>query len=762
MNTAGHHAVGEEAGLPLLEAALAARAGKVAGLDAFILGNWLTDLSQTVDPVAYAGVKTKIQNKVDEYLRTITSNALVQQAGRFVPATTKAEAAKIVAEVRNRVFAALDVLLGAGPTDSGAAGAALHDAVVVLGYFKFVHPETDRDEPRIPLATYLTIVEAGFTQYFPHEHMDRPSVRPGDPPVYASDLDRGPRSEPDKVRGPDLYRYLRDDIEILAGGLAELDLDWARAIARGEIPTDGSDLRFPAGLARLGHLLHAVEDFFAHSNFIELFVSSQGGTYLPKLFEGRDVEIFARRLKRWSPGATATDWRTLPTENFVVTGYFGTWDTMVSLVHAAEELLGIGWQDPARRVGDVFRSVEMFERSKIEKEYYEWIESVSELLDDPAAAFENSNNRIAQKVAENWGDKVKTIKNPEVRATVLRQVMASTKFLKTVDPSITARIYNLVIAVTKGFAINSLVMSIRKSVDTLRKLFTVPLELIRDTAVASAGEFATESVLYLAKDLLLYNWILRGSDRNVGSHSLLAKDTGSEWLYQYQRACATAAHYIVLKNMMRHFDPTTAPPTNTVVDWLALLESLLTNPVGTTSQRLELKVTVPSEVSLPPQTRKVVDSIERTAKAAGVGERDGLPAWRQVAGATFGLDSETEMEAEQICRVIARNTQTEWRPRSQPATVEVLLPGLSVVVGSFVGRGNPETPWPSAVLERERSYPGKGWEVVRGYLDFAADQSVEAVVPPTRFVDERVARQRIQLSADRRRGAELRYNSFAK
>lgn len=60
MNTKGHRGVGEQGALALLERTFKDRAGGEAqGLEAVLLGNWLTDLSQVIDPVAYASLASK-------------------------------------------------------------------------------------------------------------------------------------------------------------------------------------------------------------------------------------------------------------------------------------------------------------------------------------------------------------------------------------------------------------------------------------------------------------------------------------------------------------------------------------------------------------------------------------------------------------------------------------------------------------------------------------------------------------------------------
>jgi hypothetical protein len=94
-----------------------------------------------------------------------------------------------------------------------------------------------------------------FTQYFPHEHLDDlPVARP------EQRKDRLFQAQPSKLIG-----YLEWYLKYVAEELAKLELDWIRRRAAGLSDRDRHDL-----LSRLGHLLHAVEDHFFHSNTTEV------------------------------------------------------------------------------------------------------------------------------------------------------------------------------------------------------------------------------------------------------------------------------------------------------------------------------------------------------------------------------------------------------------------------------------------------------------------------------------------------------------
>jgi hypothetical protein len=760
MNTKGHRGVGERGAVPLFEEALKRTGQQPRGLEAVLLGNWLTDVSQMIDPVAYAAGATAIQDKVESFIRVLTSRTAYRSGRKILGTWVGDLEERLIKAAKEWVYNSIIFLLGADSRTKGAIQGIITDAIFVKGYFKFAFAEEQGKPERLTIEEYEAIFRSRFTQYFPHEHVDRPAL-PTSPVLYEAHLDRGPRST-GAPRYPDLYRYLRDDIVILAGGFTELDLDWARPLARGEIVTDGSDTRFGVGLARLGHLLHAVEDFFAHSNFVELHASANGAKYLPKSFETRDAGIYARRLKRWRPSAETVSWERLAAEDFVVTGYFDFSDTLVSLSHAFEELLGIGWRDPRRRVGDVFRATESTDFTRIEEEYYEWLQSLLELLSNPKVARESADNRIVKLLEDTFGEDLEALTKPELHDAVLTQVLARTQFLRNVPAGVVRRIRNLVVAVSKPIAVGKLTFSAYRAIDTLIELFADPLGFLMDVAKDQGIDAVKESALFLSKDLLWYQTLLAGSDHRIGSHSLLAKDTGSEWLYGYQRACATAAHYTIVKNLLRWIS--SPPHDDRVIDWLAMLESLLCNPSAAHSGRAEVATV---EVVAPgsPDPRSVVDQIGRVARDGGIPDTPESPAWLAVARPSFDVRGGQPADLEKVCSVAARalSGAPKRLPVSARGELLLLVPGQQVTVLSRPSRATEtEPPWPAAVFERETKYPGRGWEVARGFKSFTQGRSVAATeLVEVRFIDEPHARAAIAAGEDLRLRSEQAYNSLA-
>ena len=172
--------------------------------------------------------------------------------------------------------------------DSGGGGAStfrmtLISLARVIGYLKFAVPESNPGGHRIGFASYTRIFEELCRQYFPHEHLDRPLCSSSYGP--ACEAAWGPRHAGRRDyrlfasvvgTGPDrhIYQYLVDDRTILAAPFAELDLQWAsKDFVAATMDRDKRDLF----LARLGHAMHGIEDFFAHSNFTEHAVLAAGG-----------------------------------------------------------------------------------------------------------------------------------------------------------------------------------------------------------------------------------------------------------------------------------------------------------------------------------------------------------------------------------------------------------------------------------------------------------------------------------------------------
>jgi hypothetical protein len=338
LNTHGHNSVAKEVGLPLLQAALQ-RAGKGSPrLGAFYMGNWLTDVSQAVDPVAYAALITKGPKFVNALVQGLQSSRLVGLMGM------KDDLGKFGKDLGGM----LELLA----TREGPIAKAFKNAFLVLGYFKFVHPRTPGARSRMSCKAFLKVFDTRYVQYYPHEHLDRPEILTSTKaePEYESKIAKGTLT-PKESGGsaelkPHIYEYLQDDLKIAAGYLARADLEFARRSflpGSGFLPDD-TDEQWNLQLAELGHVMHMVEDFFSHSNFIEHAARELGDEYLPspKDAKGLDAMVYAKRLKKYTNvhDSEAKNWSGVPDEPNVVTGYFDSNDTIISLSHIARDLFG--------------------------------------------------------------------------------------------------------------------------------------------------------------------------------------------------------------------------------------------------------------------------------------------------------------------------------------------------------------------------------------------------------------------------------------
>ncbi|MFK4084814.1 hypothetical protein ACI2LF_11930 [Kribbella sp. NPDC020789] len=300
------------------------------------LGNYLTDVSQFRDPVTYIFAKQRIwrefvipavQDKtqllrglaalgagvalaVSQYLKTLTSGTtadLIEGSGIGVAAL-----GGIIAALPSDTYADLsgadnwiDTLLGT-PIER-APGAARDDAkhYGYLGEFFrlaiegtthliFAQDVSHRlDGPwgsikPIPANRIDDVYGEFFTQYYPHEHTDQPpyvwdaSKRP------ANKLYQPSRRQANLADGQVGVMNAVDAhyVAYLAEGLAGIEDDW-RALKRDD---QAGRQRL---LVRAGKLLHGVEDWFFHSNVVELL---ELRSYRPAQVEGESDEAFLKRF----------------------------------------------------------------------------------------------------------------------------------------------------------------------------------------------------------------------------------------------------------------------------------------------------------------------------------------------------------------------------------------------------------------------------------------------------------------------------------
>jgi hypothetical protein len=107
---------------------------------------------------------------------------------------------------------------------------------------------------RLPEKEVLRVYARSFTRYYPHEHLDFPPW-PYTDPVGNRDTDNGAR----------MLRSLSEQIQYVVQALTTVEHSWKVALDQ-----DRSSPARHDALTDLGHTIHAIEDFYFHTNFLEL------------------------------------------------------------------------------------------------------------------------------------------------------------------------------------------------------------------------------------------------------------------------------------------------------------------------------------------------------------------------------------------------------------------------------------------------------------------------------------------------------------
>lgn len=200
------------------------------------LGNFITDISQFRDPYAFISAKQRLP-LVARILRVAISDT--------------------------RYWA--DHLFGKAPDKRFAALAQFFEHVSRFATQLFFAEDSKFSQYFVKTLQVSALNPAevnrvfnwAFTQYYPHEHFDFPPLAEG--PKHRNHL-RFRRGVPKNLIG-----YLEEQLQFIAEELSKIELEWVK---QRSLPSKGN---IDDVLVRLGHIQHAVEDFYFHSNFVELW-----------------------------------------------------------------------------------------------------------------------------------------------------------------------------------------------------------------------------------------------------------------------------------------------------------------------------------------------------------------------------------------------------------------------------------------------------------------------------------------------------------
>jgi hypothetical protein len=581
--------------------------GRTLRLGAFYLGNWITDVSQIVDPVAYRRVAAKV--KVPDL------NALFTKFIHDAPSWIKGpiEASDTLNKLRDKLALAEKELetyiketLNAGT--SGDLAKAFKEGFKYLGYFKFVAPTTMVGTDRMHADSYLDSFDRLFHQYYPLEHLDRPEASRDH---YATKVSPGPRNKhtvPPPSSHGDLYDYLRDDLEIAAARFAYLDAgvpdvadraswavgtftpgrdDFTDEIGRTQSVSD-TNLEWNYHLALLGHSLHAIEDFYAHSTFVENANIALPASY-KRLQKAEQKEILLRRLKQWSYGYDEDKWDSLPREANIVTGYFDFIDTLVSISHLVEDLFDWNRDGPGK-AGDAV----------LEYDYKKLLTDTLDFVSDPKGVLTRNNPKapgydedkantaakfLWDKYNKEIGDNIDKLKEGDDKTFQYVNFLLESPLLAGAPQPIKDSFLKAAKLFGQFKGARNLYKTLKKVHKFIKKPWDFIRDILKDSIVKALVEPVEGYVISLVEGLV--------GARRIGCHSLIAKDAGHELFYDAGMACAETVHWYVVNTLGRYSRPygiaacRTSAPLNHVngifcqwIDWQELVEFFLAHPLA--------------------------------------------------------------------------------------------------------------------------------------------------------------------------------------
>jgi hypothetical protein len=347
--------------------------------------------------------------------------------------------------------------------------------------------------------------------------------------------------------------------------------------------------------------MHGVEDFFAHSNFVEHACRIMDSSFIDKNIidhgwfsskKDKHKNLFSKRIRRYENPSDSDlgndaekceikieednkNWQTkLKTETDIVTGFFDTTDTIISISH-----LFFDFVEP-----DILNPKKLFE---------ETLTNILDYFPGPVKSIDYSSYPPPYNKLQGKGFENKDLTKPDVSAEVIGILLSDLK-LRT-DQNDGIKKYNqeiiiMIQALTSDELKNGLKLTYNlwKTCRMIFKIVTDPVGFITDQLKSlkkyiKHNVFIDTSIFIGAKYLAEYYGHTR-----IGSHSLLAKDTKESFLYEYGMNCAKSTQWFILKYLFRWLDKTWTFENNTKwINWVQLIEFFLRHPASDYIKEIE-------------------------------------------------------------------------------------------------------------------------------------------------------------------------------
>ncbi len=577
-------------------------------LDHIYLGSWLTDMIQFFSEELFsktAGLAESINNFFKDILDTILSFTECNEEGMTCQMVTDLmgkdsdfgkRAKEAVKELHKDIEDNIYTLFGQYGA-SGELAEWMKLWIRAYSYFKFSIYGSDKfckydsDSLLKVLDAFLDEKKSiyNFTgSSYPSYHMDR---WPPKETRYQQDETRSQTRQ--EMLDPGIYPYMRDNIEYIAGRLADMDLCWTEPTFNNpKFPKVGEwhqwETEQDLNLALLGHTMHIVEDFFAHSTFVEQVIAgwprkgknNKGQHYLDQFldFFGSEKQIFTeesiekisnilppgslgkkiakafiidkdftrfnRRLLLFKPEYYDDDNKLKSTpkdkdgnnieDPNVVTEWFDKWDLLITFEYYASELFFKGANFISSNFWD---SGIKLNHTKSPPRY---IRNIFDFINNPLMESEIwTENQIKSRIknCKNEMDALVEIYNNTKEGALFKvpENIVNDIFKKMLPegtpPWVLDALLKTIIVFNTGKKVGGTVLSIYEVISNITKFISTLLKgpayikkWLVKTALGKLISYGVNYEIYLAE-----NWLLDaiGSMR-IGCHSLICKDRGGK------------------------------------------------------------------------------------------------------------------------------------------------------------------------------------------------------------------------------------------
>lgn len=771
--------IAREVSLPLLQSTLEEARNTSSGISfsALHLGSWLASISQFLDPFAYSRLATlrtqegtlmldSFKQSAEAVLKEILST-LQPVAGENIRLPLNVFSQDFINQSVHGLLAHLNFFsAGASWKSNALATHFIRDLCFLTGYYQFV-AYSDFGAKPMKFADYNMIFGTKdgfngtkpslraytFNQYFPHQQFDRPVVTPLQQPTrYAPravvNKRAGSRAESTTPArpGPDLYPYLRDDIEMLAGLFAEIDQSLEQQLSE---KINDENPSWHKVMTKLGYALHQVNKFFERTNWVELAISCLADPkYLTARAPSADPSseeintLLLKGLKQQAANPPAT-WQEHTDENWVVSGCVDFYSTIFTIANVWQTFFNDGDANPG-----------LTHLQKILRNAFSFINT-------PRKAVQDEQNTLALLLAEDFPvdevERRRTDKN--FCQQIAENIVSREHILHEVEPNIKTTFINVIVAGSQFFSVAGVNVNLYQSFFQIAQFLLNPFRwLVSYLPEKDSTQFLNLQVRYDNRRVVE---ILQA--HKIGSRLLLSKLQGfsRSGLYQKQHQCAAATQHYIVKTLLRWRDPDwrNAFLGDNYLDWLTFLEFFFQNPFPSKPSRYvhqTLVVRLTHEVKQGDQLKSnnrffsLVDKYKPTAV-----DRNKF-TWRTIADANFGTQDMPEKQArETINKILSDPAFNSGIPVTPPnyafkPGVKMLIPQQQVPVRFPLFSERNVQPWFKVIFDSE-----EGWHAFRDKYPFSQNPA-----HPIRYVTQAKALRLIARGNQLRRNANVSYEKL--